>query len=128
MKWQKKKGCYVFAMKTKNFTPYYIGKTIASFKKECFTADKVHKFNGVLTKRKGTPNLFFLIPENAKRPPKNKISDLESFLIQQAYTVNSELVNSHGKDEYKWTIGGIMRGGKGSSTKTSSAFKGMMKF
>ena len=120
-------GCYIFSMKTKNFTPYYVGKTADWFKGECFSNDKVHKYNGVLTKRKGKPYMFFLVPEYKTNLPKNKIKDLESFLIHQAYTVNSELINSYGKNEFEWTIGGVMRGGKGSSSHSSSKFKKMIK-
>ncbi len=56
------RGCYVFAMKTKGYTPYYVGKTSRAFKKECFTADKETKYNHVLAERKRDPCYVFSFP------------------------------------------------------------------
>lgn len=81
-------GCYLFCMMTgKGIVPWYAGKTSKrDFEGECFTADKLIKYNSVLLKKsKSKPVLFFVRPPTHKGKRNQKqIARLETWLIAQA--------------------------------------------
>ncbi len=47
------------------------------------------------------------------------IADVETFLIQNALTKNPELSNVQGTKEEKWSITGVIRGGKAKASKAT---------
>jgi hypothetical protein len=95
-------GCYLFAIRAaKGIKPWYVGLAAKqSFKKECFTPQKINIYNDALANRKGTP-LIFLISKRTKsgrlsKPSRNGHRDimyLETLLIGTAIEKNSELMN-----------------------------------
>lgn len=97
-------GCYVFAVRaSKGGKPWYVGKAEKrSFEQECFTADKLVKYNSAMKAvRKGTPILFLYAritsgKRRIARPSKNGSRDidfLEKMLIGFALDKNADLVN-----------------------------------
>jgi len=97
-------GCYVFSIRAaKGCKPWYIGKASKqSFRKECFTADKILKYKGVADSKHGTPLLHFI----ARMTDGNKFSMpsktgaghldidfLESELIRLGLERNADIIN-----------------------------------
>jgi len=125
----KSRGCYVFGIRaSKGYRPLYVGKTRKSFESECFTNDKVLKYNqALLDTEKGKPVMFFVIaPQKKGKPNDAIIKDVESFLIEIGATRNPELLNVKGANQKRWGIKGIVRGGKGKVSKPAKEFKRMM--
>ena len=126
----KKQGCYVFALRAaKRYVPWYVGKATKSMKHECFTKDKLHKYNSVLAKGlKGTPVLFFVVRRGSpKKAPKAVIGSMERQLTQDAYRRNSDLVNvQNTKNLPAWTIKGVFQRSPGKPTTIEMAFAKMM--
>jgi hypothetical protein len=124
------KGCYVFGLRSGGgTTPWYVGKTTKTFEQECFTPDKLHKYNDVLWQgKKGTPVLFFVVfPTKQGRPSKRKITEVEKFLIQTALTKNNQLVNkANTRNLPDWGLGGIVNAGQGKPSESASRFRSMM--
>lgn len=97
-------GCYVFGVRAaKGALPWYVGLAEKqSFRSECFTADKIAKYNLALRDRqRGTPILFFYAKVTATgrfaRVSGNGAKDiqfLEKMLIGVALQRNSGLVNA----------------------------------
>jgi len=95
-------GCYVFCV---NSRPWYVGKTVSSFRRECYTDTKLKMYNRAYDKiRKGIPKLFFLAQETRsgktfRKPPRDKrsrrrlIDNLELMLIGMALETNPRLLN-----------------------------------
>jgi len=93
-------GCYVFCVNSK---PWYIGKTVKSFRRECYTDAKLKMYNRAYDKiKKGVPKLFFLAQEtpagnNFRKARKNRksllIDNLELMLIGMALETNPSLLN-----------------------------------
>ena len=126
-----KQGCYVFAMQaSKGYKPWYVGKaTKGGFAQECFTTDKLHRYDESLAlSGKGTPVLYFIAASGTKKKvPKKYIDQLETLLIHEAYSVNYQIrQKSKIKTAPQWGIKGVIRGGKGKPTNTESAFATMM--
>jgi hypothetical protein len=125
----KKQGCYVFALKAaKGFTPWYVGKSTKSMKQEALGTHQINLYNQALFKGiKGTPVFFFIVPDgNKKKVPSGIISKIEKFLVQNAYYSNKNLRNTNLKNPDKWTIKGVVRGGKGKTASEEKAFSKMM--
>lgn len=118
-------GCYVFAIRAGGgFTPLYIGKTIRSFERECFTDHKIKHYNYALAEySKGTPVMFFVeYPRKKGKVNSADIADLENFLIQIGRRINPDLRNIQGAIQPSWGIKGVIRGGQGNKNKAENAF------
>jgi hypothetical protein len=123
-----KQGCYIFALRAaKGHTPWYIGKATKSMRQECMSNHPIGHYNAVLFDgHKGTPVLFFISPRGAKnKVPKAICDDVETFLIQNAYSANPKLRNIQKTKVPEWNIAGIMRSGKGKATAQSRKAKKM---
>lgn len=123
---QRRIGCYVFAIRAaKGVRPVYVGRTWKSFAQEAFGLHQRDYYNAELANIvKGTPVMFFVIyPSGKGKPNRRMIRDLEEFLIQVAVTKNSNLRNVQNRKEKKWGIQGVIRSGKGKTSKTSTDFK-----
>ena len=120
-------GCYVFCMtKGKGVVPWYVGKTAKrSFRGECFTPDKLVKFNTVLLKKpKSRPVLFFIRrPTHKGKRNQKQIGRLETWLIAQTKAVNLHLVNKQNIPRESWGITGIIRGGPGKRSDAAESFR-----
>ena len=120
------RGVYVFAARaSKGFVPWYIGRATTSFAQECFTSDKINKFNEALRKfKRGTPVLFF-IKHPTKRGAINKgaIAAVERELIKTAWRANRKLLNKHHTKEPQWAIRGVMRAKQGQPTTSAQDLK-----
>jgi len=131
-------GCYVFGVRAaKGTLPWYVGKAaFQSFGSECFTSDKIVKYNRACRgRRKGTPVLFFyakVTPGTGRfsRPSGNGARDialLENMLIGIALKRNSNLVNI--KDTKHFTqmvVPGLLNSRKGKLQWGASKAKEMM--
>jgi len=120
------KGCYVFAIKTKRITPWYVGKAAKRcFKFEALGDRNISNFiNPALNGRKGIPVMFFLTyPPKKGKTNHNHIKKLEKFLTNQAFLINPNLGNTHYARNEKWGIQGILRNKYG---KKSTAVKGLI--
>jgi hypothetical protein len=124
-----KNGCYIFAIRNRGLTPYYVGKSSTRFQLESFTTDKILKYQRVLlSNTHGTPVMIFISQSNSRtRVSDKKLTQLESYLIQSAASANQKLVNIHGKSKPSWSIRGITERTKGGPRKTEKAFLGMLK-
>ncbi|HEX7645673.1 MAG TPA: hypothetical protein VF472_26000 [Burkholderiaceae bacterium] len=105
------KGCYVFAMRNRGLTPIYVGKATKSFKQEVFNKANLHKYhNGFSNYARGTPVMYFAVPQKAMGPAnKSHIGLLEDFLIQAGVAKNPGIQNIKGRQEPKWSIQGVVR-------------------
>jgi len=125
-----KSGCYVFALSASGgYMPWYVGKTKKVLSKEIFTPDKLNKFNKPLFKgKKATPVIFFIARSDERKIiPQTVLSQLEKFLIQEAKNKNPDLINKvNAKKKEDWSIDGVYRPKKGTSSKKSRVFKKMM--
>ena len=96
-------GCYLFAIKTKGFKPWYVGLAEKTgFQKECLSIHKTNIYMDVLNNcGKGIPYLFFIAKRTKKKddfvkPSKRgrgDIRDLETQLITAAKEKNCKLWN-----------------------------------
>jgi len=95
-------GCYLFAIKTKGFKPWYVGLAGKGFQKECLARHKIIIYTQVLNKYvSGTPILFLIAKRTKERgdfakPSKNvrpDIKSLENMLISAAIVKNRDLMN-----------------------------------
>jgi hypothetical protein len=124
------RGCYLFAIRAaKGFRLVYVGKTKKSFAKECFTYHKIadHYQPALADTGKGTPVMFLITLGHAKGPINNRaISQLESFLIQNAVAKNPHLSNVQGTKQEEWGITGVIRGGKGKVSAAAKEFRKAM--
>ncbi len=125
-----KQGCYVFGLRAgKGITPWYVGRTSRSLKKECFHYHKLAHYNKVLFRGvKGRPVMFFVVPEGGRKTVSAKtLKDMEKSLIQTALFKNPRIANTKNtKNIPHWGIAGVVRSGKGKSSATSRKFKSMM--
>lgn len=125
-----KRGCYVFALRAgRGYTPWYVGKATNSFLNECFQPHKTGKYNKVLFEaKKGTPVMFFVVLPTKKGPvPKEKIAEVEKFLIEQALLKNRDLENiANTRSIPDWGIEGVLKGTKGKPSKSAVKFRRVM--
>jgi hypothetical protein len=124
-----KQGCYVFVLKAgRGYTPWYVGKTTKSFKQECFTTDKLGKYNASLfQQQQGRPMLFLVAPGGSKnKVPTKIVGDVEGFLTQQGRQENPRIMNKRNARLPEWGIKGVLRGGKGKPQRFETAFAKMM--
>lgn len=123
---RKKIGCYVFGIRaSKGIRPVYVGKTWRAFEKEAFGPYQINQYNAELAEiAKGAPVMFFVeYPAGKGATNKKMIRDIEQFLIQVAVAKNPNLRNVQNSGPKKWGITGILRTGKGTSSKSSQKFK-----
>lgn len=121
-------GCYVFAIRAgKGITPIYVGKATKTFKQETFNPANKHKYHdGFSDYAKGTPLMFFVVHPNQKgRTNATEITDIEDFLIQTGVAKNPGLQNVRGAGQPKWSISGVIRGGKGKRSHAETEFRNL---
>lgn len=113
------RGVYVFAARaSRGFVPWYVGRATTSFAQECFTADKINKFNEALRKfERGTPVLFLMLhPTQRGAINKKAIAAVERELIRIAWMANPGLLNKHHIKVPQWAIRGVIRAKQGTPT------------
>jgi hypothetical protein len=124
-------GCYVFAMRSGGgIMPWYAGRSTGPFKNECFTNDKILKYQLALAKvAKGKP-VMFLVSLEPQKGPKNirAIEALEKTLIVLGFDRNVEFINKIGKEKSDFIIGGIVGPGSGKPSSAAATFKSTMGF
>lgn len=128
--WAKRRGCYVFAMRAgRGMTPTYVGKATKTFAQECFTADKLGKCNQTLADYQRGTLIVFLVaaPSRRGRPAEKQIELLEDFLIQTGVAANDRLLNVRGTKQARWSLRGIIRGGRGKPSRSAQHFKAALK-
>ncbi|HRK04437.1 MAG TPA: hypothetical protein PLW14_04995 [Chlorobiota bacterium] len=124
-----KQGCYVFALKAgRGYRPWYVGKATKSMRQECTGLHQLSHYNEVLFKgNKGTPVLFFVVPGGNKvKVSKTIVDEIETFLIQTVLTKHPEIQNIQKTNLPKWTVKGVVRGGRGKRKQNASDFRKMM--
>jgi hypothetical protein len=121
-----RRGCYLFGIRaSKGIRPVYVGRATKTFKQEVFTPHKLEKYQRCLADiAKGTPVLFFLMPQTRKGKPNLRvIRELEEYLIQTAVSRNPNLLNVQGTERASWGIAGVIRGSVGKPSQAAQAFK-----
>lgn len=112
-----KLGCYAFGIRAgRGIRLTYIGLTTRqTFSKECFTKHKVraHYDRALKSVKRGTPVLLFLTARNARRTPKNRIAELETFLIQTCLAKGVKLTNIRKRGHIACGIAGVTPKAKG---------------
>lgn len=125
-----KQGCYFFAFRAgRGFAPWYVGKASKGFEQETFSDNKLKLYGRAIARAgKGTPVLFFVAPQGAKKKiPTSELNDLERQMIQDALAENEALCNTqHTKNLPRWSIKGVVRAGRGKPTAQAKAFRTMM--
>ena len=97
-------GCYMFTMGKSHIKPWYVGKTVNSFRNEIFTPHKLRHYNEVINRgHRGPPGiyLFPLLNDNytsytklsGARSSNRQIEWLEKTLIGMAYSQNQNIQN-----------------------------------
>jgi hypothetical protein len=96
-------GCYIFGIRAgKGIKPWYVGMTDRQgFKGECWTPDKLNRYNEALNRHKKGTAVLYLIARRTKggrfaKPRKNGIGDvraLENLLIGTCLSRNRKLLN-----------------------------------
>ncbi|WP_146662916.1 hypothetical protein [Enhygromyxa salina] len=125
------KGCYTFGMKAaRGYMPIYVGKATKSFRQECFGKhQRADHYNPALLQYlRATPMLFLVAQKTSRgKPGLKEIGELEKFLIQVGVARNPHLSNVHHTKQDTWSIDGVIRAAGGTSSRSSRAFKAMMK-
>ncbi|MBK6291705.1 MAG: hypothetical protein IPF59_08085 [Ignavibacteria bacterium] len=119
----------MFAMKAgRGHKAWYVGKTKKSFYSECMGSHQQDHYQEVFARGiKGTPVMFFIAPNNAKKVvPRKVLGQIERFLIQAALLKNPDLRNNHHAAQPEWSIKGVIRGSAGKPTSEASKFATMM--
>ena len=117
-------GCYIFSIKTRGGEkPWYVGKAEKqSFEKECFSPDKLLKYNEILdSKEIGKSRLTLIVKytptDRLSKPspsPKSDIQYLEEKLITQCLQRNKDLINvKNTKLEKEMVVEGLMNTPRG---------------
>jgi hypothetical protein len=128
---KRKQGCYIFALRAaKGATPWYVGKAGISFQQECFSPDKLNKYNrSLFDGKQGTPVLFFVALDGKKKKiAKQTIKEVEAYLIRVAKEANPDLINRSKTKPPNWGIMRVVRGGMGKPSVAESLFRTMMGF
>lgn len=127
--WADKQGCYIFGLRAaKGYCPWYVGKATKSMRQECMGTHQLQHYNAVLAKGgKGTPVMFFIMPDgNKNKVPKAICDEMEGVLIQAALYENPGLRNVQKAKVPEWGIDGVLRGKTGQPTNEEVAFRKMM--
>jgi hypothetical protein len=125
-------GCYIFAVPKKRgqagYLPIYVGRATKTFEQECFTSDKLNKINHFLLDHR-SENVFLILllhPRGRGRTNERAIEELEANLIRFAVDVNPNLINKRGVKPENWGIHGVLRGGRGRTSKGGLILKEML--
>lgn len=93
------KGCYIFGLRNRTIKPWYVGKKAKGGKSvisESMNGRNKGQYNTVLQSKKGTPVMFFVIPERRPGPPnQSEIKKVELMLISFAWDKNPHLLNTN---------------------------------
>ncbi|MGA3038960.1 MAG: hypothetical protein ABSE64_15965 [Vulcanimicrobiaceae bacterium] len=119
------RGCYVFGIRSHGkIRPYYVGKSANSFAAECFTPDKLVKYNHVLHRvNHGRPVMLFVVPSNTKgKFNSTALAALEQYLIGLAFQVNEDIQNVQGIPKPLFEIVGVHIPKKGPKGESLEAF------
>lgn len=122
---EKKRGCYVFAIRAGGgLKPIYVGKATKTFKQETFNPSNRNKYNaGFSEYARGTPVMYFVVHPEQKGPANGKhIAEIEDFLIQAGIAKNPNLQNVRGTQRPGWSIKGVIRSGVGKRSKSEVEF------
>jgi hypothetical protein len=122
-------GCYVFGIRTGPGTlPYYAGRTLNSFRNECFTADKLTKYHYVLMNiARGTPVMYFTMLDVTRgRTNETAVRALEERLIGLGMQRNTRMANVSNTREEDIVVHGVMGPRRGRPTVPAGGFKAMM--
>lgn len=128
-KYGKRRGCYVFGIRAgQGLTPGYVGKATKKLKQEVFAHHKLTRYQQFLADyAKGTPVVFFVLaPLQKGKPNDSQIGQVEKYLIDLAMTANPSLLNEKGTNPEKWGIKGIVRGGKGKTSRGTKDLRRML--
>lgn len=128
-KYRKRRGCYIFSMRTGGgITPGYVGKTKKNFKQEIFGAHQLTRYYEFMSQyKKGRPIFFFVVAlQSAGKPNDSKIRAVEKYLIDLGLTANPELLNRRDTKPPGWGIQGVIRGGKGKVSSGTGSFRRML--
>lgn len=128
-KYKKRRGCYVFCMRTGGgIMPGYIGKTKKNYKQEVFGAHQLARYYEFMARYKvGRPVFFFVVAGKAVgKPPDAKIRAVEKFLITEGLSANPHLLNKMHVKAPRWGIQGVVRGGMGKVSAGTHAFRKML--
>lgn len=128
-------GVYIFSIKSgRGEKPWYVGKAERqSFRQECFSSDKLVKYNDILHERdRGIPKLTLIVKYTPggklSQVPKSRSSDpiqfLEEKLIMQCLQRNEKLINiKNTKYEKEMIVEGLMNSSSGRASAEIDAFK-----
>lgn len=121
-------GCYIFGLKSpRALTPWYVGKTFASFRQEVFQPHKKATYWEALHENQSTPVWFFVpIVQVRGRINQTQILQLEGGLIWRCQMRNPHLLNKRGKVREKWVIHGYDCGCPGRKSAHAQAFISMV--
>ena len=130
------KGVYIFGMRVaRAILPCYVGKTMNSFERECFTERNLNIYNGEIIRyeRNYKPFMFFVVyqHEKSQKITDKVVRELEGYAINLAVEKNPDLANTRGTendDRFSIIDVGGKGSGKGASTKPGKFLKEMMGF
>jgi hypothetical protein len=128
-KYKKRRGCYVFSMRTGGgLRPGYVGKTKKNFKQEVFGAHQLTRYYEFMARYKvGRPVFFLVVADQAMgKPNDSKIRAVEKYLIDLGLTANPDLLNKRDTKPPGWGIQGVIRGGLGKVSSGTSSFRKML--
>lgn len=127
--YKNRRGCYVFGIRAgKGYTPGYVGEATKSLKQEVFAPHKLTRYQQFLAEyARGTPVLLFvLFPAQKGKPNNSQIHAVQKYLIDLGITANPGLLNQKDTKPPDWGIKGIVRGGKGKTSKGTGDFRRML--
>jgi len=123
-----KAGCYIFARRTgRGVVPLYVGRSWSSIGRQCIQQRTLRALEHDIQENRGTLVLFLLTLDRQGRGATNKkaISRLETWLIEQAIGMNTDLLNKQGtrRSEPPLRIPGILNSGQGRPSEAARALE-----
>jgi hypothetical protein len=121
-----KSGVYVFGVRAgRGYTPLYVGKATRSFKKECFNPTNKHKYSDAMKDYiRCAPVIFFVVhPSQRGKVNSAMIDEIETFLIQTAYSKNPDIQNIKKTRMPDWSIRGVVRNTTKGASKSATEFR-----
>ena len=126
-------GCYIFSIRAgRGLLPWYVGLAKKqTFRKECFTSDKLIRYINEVVKRKGTPVLTLLpkitTTSRFAKPSKSGHKDiefLETMLIGYCIRRNPNLFNiKDTKLLREMEVGGLLNNPRGRDSTPVTDFR-----
>ena len=131
-------GCYTFSVKSSGGSrakPWYVGQTSKTFKGRCLSQKIANEFNYLLSgpDRKGRPELYLIarMTSSGKKFSRNKNAkheQLETLLIQMAYSANPYLLNHQIRKLFEnLKVEGMINPGKGKLPKSARSFRKLLR-